>query len=143
MLLILEGLDVEPRADHPRSQIPAATELAAVTSYISYAVGGHILLSYPSGRLRSSEDRTLVVLLYVAFGPAIIVCFAFHGDYGPGCPLNPSNAFLITPNDTLDVALNGAWFAVTGALMAVTGLRSVRAGARRRPSHGARLRRST
>ena len=58
------------------SYLPAATEIAALTAYVSYAVGGHILLSYPTGRLREQRDRVLVTLLYVAFGPAIVVCFA-------------------------------------------------------------------
>ena len=60
-----------------------------MTAYVSYAVGGHILLSYPSGRLRTARDRVLVALLYLAFGPAIIVCSLFHGDFGPGCPVSP------------------------------------------------------
>jgi len=126
LLLILEGLLWNlGLIAFASSYLPAATEIAALTVYVSYAVGGHILLSYPTGRLRSRRDRMLVTLLYVAFGPAIVVCYLFHGDFGPGCPISPANAFLITPNDTLDVALNSAWFAVTGALMTVTGLRSI------------------
>ena len=126
LLLILEGLTWNlGTIVYSATHIPAATELAAVASYVSYAICGHILLSYPSGRLRDRTDRVLTALLYVGFGPAIIVCFAFHGAYGPGCPLSPANAFLITPNDSLDIAFNGGWFTVTAVLMAVTGLRSV------------------
>jgi DNA-binding CsgD family transcriptional regulator len=126
VLLILEGVTWNlGTLVYSAAYIPGGTELAAVATYVSYAIGGHILLSYPSGRLRDSRDRMLAGLLYLGFGPAIIVCFAFHGAYGPGCPLSPANAFLITPNDSLDIAFNGAWFAVTGVLMAVTGLRSV------------------
>lgn len=126
LLLILEGLlwNLGTIA-FASSYLPAASEIAALTAYVSYAVGGHILLSYPTGRLGSRRDRVLVTLLYVAFGPAVVVCFLFHGDFGPGCPLSPANAFLITPSDTLDVAFNSAWFAVTGVVMAATGLRSV------------------
>jgi DNA-binding CsgD family transcriptional regulator len=126
VLLILEGVTWNLGAlGSSASFIPASTELAVLATYVSYAFCGHILLSYPSGRLRNDRDRVLVAALYLAFGPLIIVCFAFHAAYGPGCPISPANAFLITPNDTLDVAANGGWFVVTGILMALTGLRSV------------------
>jgi DNA-binding CsgD family transcriptional regulator len=126
LLLVLEGVTWNLGVlVYSATYVPGGTELAAVGSYVCYAIGGHILLSYPSGRLRDTRDRVLVALLYVGFGPSIISCFIFHADYGPGCPLSPANAFLITPDDTLDVAFNAGWFAVTGALMALTGLRSV------------------
>jgi DNA-binding CsgD family transcriptional regulator len=125
-LLIAEGIawDIGPFITKITA-IPADPELASVVNCISYAIGGHILLSYPSGRLREARDRLLVGLLYLAFGPLVIVCFLFHGDFGPGCPLTPANAFLITPNDTLDVVLNSGYFAVTAVLIALAGLRSV------------------
>lgn len=126
VLLILEGVTWNLGAiPYTATYVPAGAELTVVATFVSYAVGGHILLSYPSGRLRERRDRVLVALLYLGFGPGIIVCSAFHGSFGPGCPVNPANGFLITPNDTLDIAFNGGWFAVTGVLMAVTGLRSV------------------
>ena len=125
-LLIAEGLawDIGPFITK-YTVIPADPELTFVTQYISYAIGGHILLSYPSGRLRTTGDRVLVALLYAGFGPLIIMCALFHGDFGPGCPLTPANAFLITPNDTLDIALNSSYFVVTAVLIALAGLRSV------------------
>ena len=125
-LLIAEGLiwNVGTLA-FSATYIPAATEIAAMTAYLGYAIGGHILLSYPSGRLRSRSDRRLVALLYVAFGPAIVLGYAFHASYGPGCSISPANAFLITPNDTLDVAGNVTYFAFAGMLITIAGLRSV------------------
>lgn len=125
-LLVLEGLLwnmglITFAAD----ELPATTEIGVLTGYVSYAVGGHILLSYPTGRLTDRRDRVLTTLLYVAFGPGVVACYLFHGDWGPGCPISPANAFLITPNDTLDVGLNSAWAAVACVLMALTGLRSV------------------
>ena len=125
-LLIAEGLlwDIGPFMSAETS-LPAAVEISLVTGYLSYAVGGHILLSYPSGRLRTTADRALVASLYVVFGPAIIVGSLFHGDFGPGCPTSPANAFLITPNDSLDIATNAAYFAVAGVLISLAGLRSV------------------
>ena len=125
-LLIAEGLlwNIGPYIA-AESWIPATVELSVVLGYLSYAVGGHILLSYPSGRLRTGTDRALVASLYVVFGPAIIVCYLFHGDFGPGCPSSPANAFLITQNDTLDVALNASYFAVGAVLITLAGLRSV------------------
>jgi len=125
-LLMAEGLawDIGPFFSKVTA-IPAAAELSLLTGYISYAIGGHILLSYPSGRLRATSDRVLVALLYVVFGPAIIVCSLFHGDFGPGCPTTPANAFLITVNNTLDIASNSAYFGIAAVLVALTGLRSV------------------
>src|SRR4051812_4128350 len=125
-LLIVEGVtwNIGTLA-YSATYIPAATEIAAMTAYLGYAIGGHILLSYPSGRLRTRSDRRLVALLYVAFGPAIILAYAFHASYGPGCSISPANGFLITPNDTLDVAGNVTYFAVAGVLITIAGLRSV------------------
>lgn len=125
-LLMVEGLlwDIGPYVTG-HTWIPSAVEVSAVTGYLSYAVGGHILLSYPSGRLRTRADRVLVALLYVVFGPAIIVCYLFHADFGPGCPTSPANAFLITPNDTLDIAANSVYFLAGAVVITLTGLRSV------------------
>jgi hypothetical protein len=77
VLLIVEGLvwNLGTLA-FSATYIPAATETAAMTAFLGYAIGGHILLSYPSGRLRSRSDRRLVALLYIAFGPAIILAHA-------------------------------------------------------------------
>ncbi len=125
-LLIAEGLAwTVGSLAYSATYIPAASEIAAVTGFVGYAIGGHILLTYPTGRLRTESDRVLVALLYLAFGPGIILSFAFHASFGPGCPTCLANAFLITPNDVLDVAGNATWFAVTGLLIALTGLRSV------------------
>ena len=126
LLLIVEGLvwDFGTLA-FTATYIPAASELAALTAFVGYAVGGHILLSYPSGRLQTRADRIHVALLYIAFSPAMFIAFAFHADYGPGCSICLANAFLITPNDTLDVAGNVTFFAFAGVLIALAGLRSV------------------
>jgi len=143
-LLIAEGLAwTVGTLAYSATYIPAASEIAALTGFLGYAIGGHILLSYPTGRLRSTSHRVLVALLYFACGPAIILAFAFHASYGPGCSICLANAFLITPDDALDVAGNATWYAATGVLIAVTGLRSVRAGARRHMSRGDRWRRFT
>jgi DNA-binding CsgD family transcriptional regulator len=126
VLLIVEGLiwNIGTLA-YSATYIPAATEIAAMTAYVGYAIGAHILLSYPSGRLRSRSDRRLVTLLYIAFGPAIVLAYAFHASYGPGCSISAANGFLITPNDTLDVAGNVTYFALAGVLITIAGLRSV------------------
>jgi DNA-binding CsgD family transcriptional regulator len=125
-LLIAEGLAwTVGTLAYSATYIPAASEIAALTGFVGYAIGGHILLSYPTGRLGSTSQRVLVGLLYLACGPGIILAFAFHASSGAGCSLCPANAFLITPDDALDVAGNATWYAVTGVLIAVTGLRSV------------------
>ena len=126
VLLIAEGLAwTVGTLTYSATYIPAASEIAALTGFLGYAIGGHILLSYPTGRLRSKSDRVLVALLYLACGPAIILAYAFHASYGPGCPPCLANAFLITPDDALDLAGNASWYAATGVLIAYTGLRSV------------------
>jgi hypothetical protein len=126
VLLIAEGLAwTVGTLAYSATYIPAASEIAALTGFLGYAIGGHILLSYPTGRLRSRSDRVLVALLYLACGPAIMLAFAFHASYGPGCSICLANAFLITPDDALDVAANATWFAAAGVLIALTGLRSV------------------
>ena len=126
VLLIAEGLAwTIGTLAYSATYIPAASEIAALTGFVGFAIGGHVLLSYPSGRLRSKADRALVALLYLAFGPAVMLAFAFHASYGPGCSTCLANAFLITPNDALDVAGNATWYALTGVLIAMTGLRSV------------------
>jgi DNA-binding CsgD family transcriptional regulator len=126
VLLIAEGLAwTVGMLPYAATYIPAASEVAALTGFVGYAIGGHILLSYPTGRLRSTSDRVLVALLYVACGPAIMLAFAFHASYGPGCSLCLANAFLITPDDALDVAANASWYAAVGVLIVLTGLRSV------------------
>jgi DNA-binding CsgD family transcriptional regulator len=125
-LLIVEGVTWNlGTLAYSATYIPAANEIAVMTAYVGYAIGGHILLGYPSGRLRSAGDRRLVALLYVAFGPAIVIAYAFHASYGPGCSISPANGFLITPDDTLDVAGNVAFFAFAGVLITIAGLRSV------------------
>jgi DNA-binding CsgD family transcriptional regulator len=126
LLLIAEGLawNVGPLA-YSATYIPLASELSALTAYVAYAIGAHVLLSYPSGRLHNRADRRLVGLLYLVFGPAIVLTFMFHAEHGAGCPLCPANGFLIAPTDTLDVVFNIGYYAVAGALITVAGLRSV------------------
>jgi hypothetical protein len=143
VLLVVEGLawNVGTLA-YSTTYIPAASEISALTGFVAYAIGGHILLSYPSGRLRSNTDRVLVGLLYLAFGPAVLVGFAFHASYGPGCPCL-ANAFLtrrMTPSTwppTRPIWRRGEcssrWW----------GCDRCRAGARRRLLRGDCWRRST
>src|SRR5215211_8471470 len=70
VLLIAEGLAwTVGTLAYSATYIPAASEIAALTGFLGYAIGGHILLSYPTGRLRSRSDRVLVALLYLACGP--------------------------------------------------------------------------
>jgi DNA-binding CsgD family transcriptional regulator len=105
--------------------IPAATELAVLVAFVGYAIGAHVLLSYPTGRLNTRRDRVLVVLLYATLGPGLAVTFLFHGDFASACPTCPSNGYLITANETLDAMTNAGWYALAGVLVAIAGLRSV------------------
>jgi DNA-binding CsgD family transcriptional regulator len=125
-LLVVEGLawNIGTLA-FSATYVPAATEIAVLVAFAGYAVGGHILLSYPTGRLRTRTDRVLVILMYVTLGPGLIVTFLFHADFAPACPTCPANGYLVTPDESLDFAANAAWYAVAGTLVAIAGLRSV------------------
>jgi DNA-binding CsgD family transcriptional regulator len=125
-LLIIEGIVYNASAlAFSTGYVPAAAELSTVTAYIGLAIGVQVLLSYPSGRLRARRDRNLAVAVYLVAGPGFALTYLFHADGGASCPFCPANAFLITPNDTLDVATTVAWFAVIGTLVGIAGLRSV------------------
>jgi DNA-binding CsgD family transcriptional regulator len=126
LLLVAEGLawNIGTLA-YSSTYVPAAAEVSSVVVFAGYAVGGHILLSYPTGRLERRSDRILVALLYLLFGPGLIVTFLFHADGGPGCSACLANGFLIEPDATLDVVTNAGWYAVAGTLLALVGLRSV------------------
>jgi hypothetical protein len=77
-LLIAEGLAwTVGTLAYSATYIPAASEIAALTGFVGYAIGGHILLSYPTGRLRSTSHRVLVAMLYLTCGPAIILASRF------------------------------------------------------------------
>jgi DNA-binding CsgD family transcriptional regulator len=126
LLLIAEGLAWNAGTlAYSTSYVPAAAELSTLVAFIGYAIGAHVMLGYPDGRLRRRADRVLAGLLYLVLGPGLVVTFLFHGDYGPGCPLCLSNGFLLTPNATLDLATNAAWYAAGGALIGLAGLRSL------------------
>ena len=124
-LLILEGLtwDIGTLA-YSATYIPAGTEIAAMTASWG-SRSAPISCSATRAAGCAAERSRLVALLYVAFGPAIFLAYAFHADFGPGCSISPANGFLITPNDTLDVAGNVTYFAVAGVLITIAGLRSV------------------
>jgi DNA-binding CsgD family transcriptional regulator len=125
-LLIGEGILFNASAlAFSTTYVPAAAEVSTVTSYLGLGILVQVLLGYPSGRLRTRRDRMLVVAVYVVAGPGFAVTYLFHADGGAGCWFCPANAFLITPNDTLDVATTVGWFAILGVLVALAGLRSV------------------
>jgi len=126
VLLIVEGLAWNlGTLTYTATSFPAAAELSALVVFAGYAVGAHVLIAYPDGRLRRRADRVLVTLLYLVLGPGLVVTFLFHADFGPGCSLCPANGFLLTADDTLDVAANAGWYATAGLLVVAAGLRSV------------------
>jgi DNA-binding CsgD family transcriptional regulator len=126
LLLVAEGVGWNiGTLTFAATYVPAAAELSTLVVFLGYAIGAHVLLAYPGGRLRDRGDRVLVALLYLTLGPGLIATYLFHGDYGPGCPVCLANGFLLTPDATLDVASNAAWYALTALLVTVAGLRSV------------------
>jgi DNA-binding CsgD family transcriptional regulator len=126
LLLIAEGIAYNASAyAFSRTSVPAAAELSTLTAYLVVALGVQVLLSYPSGRLRTGYDRILVYSIYFVAGPGFALTYLFHGDGGASCWFCPANGFLITPNDTLDVDTTVAWFIILGTLVALAGLRSV------------------
>jgi DNA-binding CsgD family transcriptional regulator len=126
LLLIAEGLGWNiGTIAFSASYVPAAAEVSTLVVFLGYAIGAHVLLAYPDGRLRSRADRVLAALLYLVFGPGLAVTFMFHGAYGPGCPVCLANGFLVSPDATLDVAANAGWYAAGGLLITLAGLRSL------------------
>jgi DNA-binding CsgD family transcriptional regulator len=126
LLLVAEGVgwNIGTLTFSP-TYVPAAAELSTLVVFLGYAIGAHVLLAYPDGRLRSPGDRMLVALLYLTLGPGLIVTYLFHDDYGPGCPVCLANGFLVTPDTKLDVATSAGWYALTAVLVTLAGLRSV------------------
>src|SRR4051812_33264933 len=126
LLLIVEGLARNiGTLTYSATSLPAAPELSALVVFAGYAVGAHVLLSYPDGRLRRRTDRVLAALLYVVLGPGIVVTFLFHADFAPGCPLCPANGYLLSADDALDTIANAGWYAAAGLLIVAAGLRSL------------------
>lgn len=126
VLLIAEGILFNASAvAFSGTSVPAAAELSTLTAFLTIGVGLQVLLSYPTGRLRTHRDRVLVASTYVVAGPGFAITYLFHADGGAACRFCPANGFLITADDTLDIATNAAWFAAIGVLVALAGLRSV------------------
>jgi DNA-binding CsgD family transcriptional regulator len=125
-LLIAEGILFNASAlAFSATYVPAAAELSTVTTFLGLGILVQVLLTYPTGRLQTRRDRLLAYAVYLVAGPGFAVTYLFHADGGAACWFCPANGFLITPNDTLDIATNAAWFALVGTLVGLAGLRSV------------------
>src|SRR4051794_9165221 len=71
LLLVAEGIVFNASAlAFSTTYVPAAAELSTVTAYLGLGIGVHVLLSYPSGRLRARRDRILACSVYLAAAPA-------------------------------------------------------------------------
>jgi PAS domain S-box-containing protein len=92
----------------------------------------HLLLAYPSGRLSSRWERGIVVAGYAIALGANAVPLLFDPDPVGDCAECPSNAFLVTANETAhDAAVavfNGLGFAILLGVAAVLVRRWRRAG---------------
>ena len=82
----------------------------------------HLLLAFPGGRLTTRLERAVVGSAYgVTIGFSLLVSFFTRRLVG-GCKSCPSNAFLVSDNDTASTAINwtGAILAIALALVAVS-----------------------
>ena len=68
----------------------------------------HLGLSFPSGRLYTRLDRTLVIAGYFVFPLAFVPALLFSGPAEMKCPDCPENVLLIRPDADLAAILTGA-----------------------------------
>jgi PAS domain S-box-containing protein len=96
-----------------------------VVSGLAFVAFAHLILSYPTGRLRR-EDRPLVwaVLALVTLGPLAITLF--DPSPLPACENCPESAFLVADRPELARAISIALTLAAAGVLAVFGLRLVR-----------------
>jgi PAS domain S-box-containing protein len=108
--------------------------LGSALASVYLAIFVHLLLSYPTGRLRRPLERHLVGLLYVVAAAASLLPSFFDRDLA--CSKCPSNEFLIHDSQRTADVLNGMFSAIGIAVFA--GLFVVLALRWRRASHARR-----
>ncbi len=105
------------------TDIPLIFTLASLAAAVPYALLVHLLLAYPSGRLRTTIERRVVALAYLDVTLGVLLYQVFDANL-PDEPHAPPNLLLITDQHTASdailavVTLSGvALVLVAGALL--------------------------
>jgi hypothetical protein len=99
---------------------------SALLYSIAFAVGGlgggvflHLIMAFPSGRLRPGLDRALVIAGYLVFTLAAIPTMLFAGPAEVGCDDCPTNVLLIRRDADLAAIASGFEGALYAALFVI------------------------
>jgi signal transduction histidine kinase len=120
------------------------TVLGVAGFWVSVALGGHLLLGYPAGRLRNRTERLLVGTGYVSAGvfttAQLLVLSPDPAVCGSRCPVSPVQLIDNSALSSGVFRLAAAWFAVLAvACLAVLVRRYVTATPRHRRREGVPL----
>lgn len=102
--------------------IPITYTIGTVGAGLYQPILAHLIVVFPTGRLRSGVDRTVVVGTYVLYGLASLGRHALWDPRDSGCPC-PANLLLLHRDAHLyaiaDQVTSGLLIVVTGAVMAL------------------------
>jgi signal transduction histidine kinase len=119
------------------SDVPLIFTVGQVFGSLFFAVVMHLLLAFPSGRLRSRLERKLVLAAYLLTTVVIAPMWLFADSEALDCDSCPENVLLVEPNEqlvtTVTSLLNivGAGLVVTVLVILVRRWRKATAGQRR------------
>ena len=82
------------------SDSPVLYSIAFVMSGLWGGVFLHLVMAFPSGRLRPRIDRSLVIAGYLMFTVASVPVMLFAGPHEVGCDMCPANVLLIRATPT-------------------------------------------
>jgi signal transduction histidine kinase len=105
------------------------TVLGVVGFWTVAAIGGHLLLGYPTGRLRTTGERRLVQVGYVSaavFSAAtLLVLTPPGGSCGTRCPISPMRLVADAELSQVVFVTANVWFAGLAAVLTVLLIRRV------------------
>ena len=119
------------------SDVPLIFTVGQVFGSLFFAVVMHLLLAFPSGRLRSRLERRLVLAAYLLTTVVIAPMWLFADTQALDCDSCPENVLLVEPNEplvtTVTSLLNivGAGLVLTVLVILVRRWRRATAGQRR------------
>jgi signal transduction histidine kinase len=119
------------------SDVPLIFTVGQVFGSLFFAVVTHLLLAFPSGRLRSRLERRLVLATYLLTTVVVAPMWLFADSQALDCDSCPENVLLVDPNEQLVTTgtslLNivGAGIVVTVLVILIRRWRQATAGQRR------------
>jgi signal transduction histidine kinase len=108
------------------SDIPVLFTAGQALGAVFFVCGVHLLLAFPSGRLRSTFDRRLVTFGYLLTTVGILPLWFFAQPSDLGCDNCPDNVLLISANETVANVYGFILNVVALALIAVVAVSLVR-----------------